>query len=179
MSLGRLVGRHAKTPHVATLSVARHASFLARRAANHAALTPLTFLQRTAAVWPTYTSIVYDDWKARLGSSEPPAYVQTYSQTAERATRLASALVQLGIARGDTVAILSPNTPAFVEAHHGVNAAGASFQGANLAGAELTKASLVGADFREAYRQIQRQGPPGPQQLARTSPLGPLNYVLH
>ena len=124
MSLGRLVGRHAKTPHVATLSVARHASFLARRAANHAALTPLTFLQRTAAVWPTYTSIVYDDWKARLGSSEPPAYVQTYSQTAERATRLASALVQLGIARGDTVAILSPNTPAFVEAHHGVNAAG-------------------------------------------------------
>ena len=43
---------------------------------------------------------------------------------AERATRLASALVQLGIARGDTVAILSPNTPAFVEAHHGVNAAG-------------------------------------------------------
>ena len=99
MSLGRLAGRHAKTPHVATLSVARHASFLARRAANHAALTPLTFLHRTAAVWPTYTSIVYDDWKARLGSSEPPAYVQTYSQTAERATRLASALVQLGIAR--------------------------------------------------------------------------------
>ena len=100
-------------------------SFLDRRPANFAALTPLTFLERTASIFPDHTAIVYDDWKGRLGSSGSPAFVQTWAETAERVTRLASALSGVGVGRGDTVAILSPNTPAYVEAHHGVNAVGA------------------------------------------------------
>ena len=99
-------------------------SFLGRRPANFEPLNSLTFLQRTAAVFPDRTAIVYDDWKSRLGSSGSPAYTLTWAQTATRVTRLASALSNLGVGREDTVAILSPNTPAFVEAHHGVNAAG-------------------------------------------------------
>ena len=102
----------------------RSAHFLARRAANHAALTPLTFLKRTADVFPDHAAIVYDDW-ATASNLDRPHILQTWAETSDRCTRLASALQAMGVTEGDTVAILSPNTPAFVEAHHGVNAAGA------------------------------------------------------
>ena len=100
------------------------ATFLDRRAANFKPLNPLTFLSRTASIFPSHTAIVYDDWKGRLGSTDKPAFTQTWAETADRVTRLASGLSNMGVGRGDTVAILSPNTPAFVETHHGVNAAG-------------------------------------------------------
>ena len=106
-------------------------SFLDRRPANFQALSPLTFLERTASVFPSHTAIVYDDWKGRVGSSAPPSLSQTWAETYSRVTKLASALSNLGIQRGDTVAILSPNTPAFVEAHHGVNAVGGVFNPLN------------------------------------------------
>ena len=48
----------------------------------------------------------------------------TWSETAERCTRLAGALHALGIGDGDTVAVLAPNTPALLEAHFGVPIAG-------------------------------------------------------
>lgn len=112
-------------------SFARRSSFLARRHANHAALTPLTFLQRTSDVFPHHTAIVYDDW-ANLPAGTLPAYSQSWSETAARCSRLASGLRKLGVDDGDTVAILSPNTPAFVEAHHGVNAAGAVLNPLNI-----------------------------------------------
>ena len=98
-------------------------SFLSRRAANHAPLTPLTFLQRTAAIFPRRTAIVYDDWRGKK-LEDAPAFQQTWGETLSRCTQLASALSHHGVGRGDTVAVLSPNTPMFVEAHHAVNAAG-------------------------------------------------------
>ena len=104
--------------------VRQMSTFLDRRPANYAPLTPLTFLERTASIFPSHTAIVYDDWKGRVGSTAPPSLVQTWAETNTRVTKLASALSKLGIGRGDTVAILSPNTPAFVETHHGVNAVG-------------------------------------------------------
>ena len=108
-------------------------AYLARRSANFAPLTPLTFLARASQVFPTYPAIVYDDWKSRLGDTETPAAVtQSYSETATRVTQLASALAGAGIQRGDTVAVLSPNTPAFIEAHHAVNAAGAALNPLNV-----------------------------------------------
>jgi fatty-acyl-CoA synthase len=102
--------------------------FLERRSVNHAALSPLTFLQRTAAVFPERTAIVYADWKAPMAPTAAAAGAvikQTWGDTAVRVSRLASSLARHGVGRGDIVAVLSPNTPSFVELHHGVNACGA------------------------------------------------------
>ncbi len=78
-----------------------------------AALTPLDFLARSAAVYRDSIAVV--DGGRRL----------TYAQFGERAHRLASALQRHGVAAGDRVAILAPNSPLALEAHFGVPLAGA------------------------------------------------------
>uniref|UniRef100_UPI002FE1B5AA AMP-binding protein n=1 Tax=Tepidimonas sp. TaxID=2002775 RepID=UPI002FE1B5AA len=92
-------------------------------AANHLALTPLPFLERTAEVYPDRLAIVY--------GTGPDAFRQTWRQTAERCRRPASALQRIGIGRRDTVAVLLPNTPPMVEAHFGVPWAGAVLNAIN------------------------------------------------
>jgi fatty-acyl-CoA synthase len=82
---------------------------LARNPANHNALSPLSFLERSARVYPQRTAIVHG------------ALRQTYT----RCRQLASALQRQGIGLGDTVAVMLPNTPPMVEAHFGVPMAGA------------------------------------------------------
>ena len=86
---------------------------LDKNPANYQPLTPLSFLRRTADVYPNHTAIVHGNIKF------------TYAEFYARCRRLASALSQRGIGRGDTVAILSPNTPAMLEAHYGVPFTGA------------------------------------------------------
>ncbi|RAI03409.1 acyl-CoA synthetase [Acuticoccus sediminis] len=81
--------------------------------ANFRAITPLNFLARTAAVFPEKTAIVHGDFS------------QTWGETDVRARRLAAGLRARGIEPGDVVAILAPNTPAFVEASFAVPIAGA------------------------------------------------------
>ena len=76
---------------------------LERTPANHLPLTPLGFLDRSAQVHPDGIAVVH------------AGRTQTWAQTRERAYRLASALVQRGVQRGDTVAILAPNTPALLD----------------------------------------------------------------
>lgn len=90
-----------------------YASGLDRNDANCVQLTPLTFLSRSAAVYPTRTSVIYGELR------------YTWRQTDERCRRLASALTQLGIGKGDTVAAILPNVPAMYEAHFGVPMTGA------------------------------------------------------
>jgi fatty-acyl-CoA synthase len=82
-------------------------------------LTPLTFLDRTADVYPQRTAIIHGEFR------------QTWATTRERCYRLASALVQLGIEPGDTVSIIAPNTPAMLEAHFGVPLSGAVLNAIN------------------------------------------------
>jgi fatty-acyl-CoA synthase len=93
---------------------------LAPNAANFSALTPLTFLSRAAAVYPTRTAIIYGerryDWR-------------TFDQ---RCRRLASALSGRGVEAGDVVAVLAPNIPQMVEAHFGVPLAGAVLNTLNI-----------------------------------------------
>ena len=86
---------------------------LDRNAANFQPLTPLTFLDRSAAVYPDMTAIIHGgrSWN--------------YRQFYARARRLASALVRRGINYGDTVSVMLANTPSMVEAHYGVPMAGA------------------------------------------------------
>jgi fatty-acyl-CoA synthase len=81
---------------------------LERNAANYQALTPLTFLERAASVFPERVAIVHG--KQRF----------SYAQFYERAKKLASALAKRGIRKGDTVACMLANTPPMLEAHYGV-----------------------------------------------------------
>ena len=86
---------------------------LDRNRANFAALTPLTFLERTARIHPERIALIHGELR------------QTWLETARRCRRLASALRGRGIRAGDTVAAMLPNTPAMYECHFGVPMAGA------------------------------------------------------
>src|SRR4051812_16735338 len=92
---------------------------LDRNPANHQPLTPLTFLERAAAIYPDHTAIIH----GRLR--------QDYREFYARCRRLASALARRGIKRGDTVAVMLPNTPAMLECHYGVPMAGAVLNSLN------------------------------------------------
>jgi fatty-acyl-CoA synthase len=85
---------------------------LDRNAANYAPLTPLSFIARTASIWPRRLAVVHGE--RRL----------TWAEVYERSRRLASALAAAGIGRGDTVAAMLPNTPEMVEMHFGVPMSG-------------------------------------------------------
>jgi 3-(methylthio)propionyl---CoA ligase len=102
-----------------TMSAKAYSQGLGKNAANHVPLTPLTFLDRTADVYPNRTAIIHG------------AFRQTWSETRRRCYRLASALVRLGIESGDTVSVIAPNTPAMLEAHFGVPLAGAVLNAIN------------------------------------------------
>ncbi len=89
------------------------ASGLDKCTANFTQLSPLSFIRRTASVYPEYPSIIHGQRRF------------TWSETYARCRQLASALSQRGIGAGDTVAALVSNTPAMYEAHFGVSMAGA------------------------------------------------------
>jgi len=88
--------------------------------ANFVPLSPLSFLKRSAAVYPTLTSTVYEDRRF------------TWGETYERCRRFASYLTGRGIGRGDTVAAMLPNLPAMNEAHFAVPMAGAVLNALNI-----------------------------------------------
>src|SRR5438552_8735401 len=86
---------------------------LEKNAANYAPLTPLSFLERAAYVYPQRTSVIHGGER------------YTWADTYRRCRRLASALTKRGIGVGDTVAAMLPNTPPMYEAHFGVPMCGA------------------------------------------------------
>ncbi len=89
-------------------------------AANHQPLTPLTFLLRSADVYPDRVAVIHGNRRF------------TWREHAERCRRLAGALIAAGIQPGDTVSVLAPNTPAMLEAHFGVPMAGAVLNNINI-----------------------------------------------
>src|SRR5262245_16852771 len=86
---------------------------LDRNPANFQPLTPLSLLERAATVFPDQTAIIHGPLR------------RSYAEFYARARRLASALAQRGIKRGDTVAVILANAPAMLECHYGVPMAGA------------------------------------------------------
>jgi fatty-acyl-CoA synthase len=84
----------------------------ARRRVNRTELNPLSFLERSALVYPDRVAVVHEDRR------------YTYRDFGARVNRLASALRRAGLEKGDRVAFICPNTPALLEAHFGVPAAG-------------------------------------------------------
>jgi len=95
------------------------APHLGRNSANFAALSPLGFLSRTAAMYPDKMAVIHE--AARL----------TYAQFYQRGCQFADALRGRGITCGDTVSIIAPNVPALLEAHYGVPMAGAVLNALN------------------------------------------------
>ena len=81
---------------------------LDKNPANYQPLTPLSFLARSAAVYPDHVAIIH-------GTSRT-----TYAEFHARCRRLGSSLTKAGIKKGDTVSALLANTPAMLECHYGV-----------------------------------------------------------
>jgi fatty-acyl-CoA synthase len=86
---------------------------LDRNPANFQPLTPLTFLERAAAVFSDHTAIIHGPLR------------RSYAEFYARARQLASSLAKHAIKRGDTVSVLLANTPAMLECHYGVPMAAA------------------------------------------------------
>jgi fatty-acyl-CoA synthase len=93
---------------------------LDKNAANYVPLSPLSFLVRSASVYPNHTSAVYE------------SRTFTWAQTFERCKRFASFLATRSIQRGDTVAAMLPNIPAMNELHFAVPMAGAVLNALNI-----------------------------------------------
>ena len=88
--------------------------------ANYVPLDPVSLLHRSADVYPDKIAVI--DGPRRF----------TYAEFRARCCRLAAALAARGIARGDTVAVLAPNTSAMLEAHFGIPMAGAVLNALNI-----------------------------------------------
>ncbi|MEO8059203.1 MAG: acyl-CoA synthetase [Burkholderiales bacterium] len=83
---------------------------LDKNTANFVALSPVSFVERSAEVFGDLPAVVHG------------ARRYNWAQLRERSARLAAALRALGIGRGDTVSVMLPNTPEMVEAHYAVPA---------------------------------------------------------
>lgn len=113
-------------------------SGLAKTAANSVPLSPLSFLPKTAMVHPDRVALIHGDLR------------QTWGETYIRCRLLASALQRRGVRRGDTVAIIAPNTPPMYEAHFAVPAAGAVLNTLNT----RLDADLIAFQLRHSEAQV-------------------------
>ncbi len=87
---------------------------------NKSILSPVEFLTRSIMVYPDKTAVVYRDRR------------YSYKEFGERVYRLASALKQRGVTKGDKVAFICPNIPPMLEAHYAVPLLGAALVSVNI-----------------------------------------------
>ncbi len=111
---------------------------LDRNPANFQPLTPLSFLQRSASVFPDHTAIVHGPLR------------RSYAEFYARCRRLASALAMRGIKRGDTVSAVLANTPPMLECHYGVPMTGAVLNTINT----RLDAALIAFQFDHAETKV-------------------------
>ena len=93
---------------------------LDKNPANFQALTPLSFIERAAFVYPERTAVIHGEIR------------RTWAETYARCRRLASALERFGLKPGQTVAAMLPNVPAMLEAHYGVAMMGGVLNALNI-----------------------------------------------
>ena len=93
---------------------------LEKNKANFTALTPVFFLERTASIFPNYTSII----------SENKQF--TWKNTFDRCKLFASSLQKKNIKKGDTISIIAPNSSAMYEAHFAIPMIGAVINTINI-----------------------------------------------
>ena len=111
---------------------------LEKNPANFQPLTPLSFLERAASVFPQRIAMVHGPLR------------RSYAEFYARARRLAGALAQRGIRRADTVSVVLANTPAMLEAHYGVPMAGAVLNTINT----RLDATLIAFQFDHAETRV-------------------------
>ncbi|MCG6931084.1 MAG: long-chain-fatty-acid--CoA ligase [Desulfofustis sp.] len=87
---------------------------------NKSILTPVDFLTRSVTVYPDKTAVVHRDQR------------YSYREFGERVYRLASALKNIGVGKGDKVAFICPNIPPMLEAHYAVPMLGAALVSINI-----------------------------------------------
>jgi len=92
---------------------------LDRNPANYVPLSPISFLKRSAEVYPDKPAVIHDR-------------VYSYAEFGERVRRLASALARRGVGLGDTVSVMAANVPALLEAHYGVPMTGGVLNALNI-----------------------------------------------
>jgi len=93
---------------------------LGQNSANYQPQTPLGFLDWSAHVYPDKIAVIHGET------------TYTYTEFRERCVRLASALSKHGISKGDTVAVMAPNSPPMLEAHYGVPMTGGVLNALNF-----------------------------------------------
>jgi len=111
---------------------------LDRTPANYQPLTPLSFLERAASVFPDHTAIVHG------------ALRRNYADFYARSRQLASALSARGLGRGDTVSVMLANTPAMLECHYGVPMCGAVLHSINT----RLDAAIIAFQLDHALSQV-------------------------
>ncbi len=126
------------------------APHLARGAANHVPLSPLSFLARAAVVFPDKLAVVHGERQF------------TYAEFYARCRRLADALRRRGVGLGDTVSVMAPNVPALLEAHYGAAMAGGVLNALNyrldaktigfILGHAETKILITDREFSDTIR---------------------------
>ncbi len=135
---------------------------LDKTAANFVALSPTSFVERSAEVFGDLEAVVHGQRR------------YTWRETRDRAARLAAALRSLGVARGTTVSAMLHNTPEMVEAHYAVPALNAVLNTLNtrldaaLIAWQLEPLRVRGADHRPRARADDRPGASHPGRDART-----------
>jgi fatty-acyl-CoA synthase len=100
--------------------VSQYSTDLDKNAANYSPLSPLTYVERAASVYPDRVAQIYGERR------------YTWAETYRRCRRFASALERHGIQREDTVALMLPNVPAMFEAHFAIPMAGAVIHALNI-----------------------------------------------
>jgi len=134
---------------------------LDRNPANFQPLTPLTFLERAASVFPGHTAIIHG------------ALRRNYAEFYARSRQLASSLAQHGIGRGDTVSVLLANTPTMLECHYGVPMCGAVLHSINT----RLDASIIAFQLDHAMAKVviaDREFMPLMQQALELAAVKPL-----
>jgi len=81
---------------------------LPQHTANYTPLSPLSFLKRSADVYPDYTALIHGERRTSFGD------------VYQRCCKLASQLNKVGVVPGDVVSIIAPNIPELYEAHFAI-----------------------------------------------------------
>jgi len=154
---------------------------LDKNPANYVSLSPLTFLKRSADVYPNKIACVHGDRKI------------TWAETYQRCVKLASALTERGIGKGDTVSAMLPNIPAMFELHFAVPMVGAVLHSINtrldaesvafqLDHAE-SKAVFIDSDFAKTMNMAVKEAEVSPfivdvkdDMVSVDMPIGEIEY---
>lgn len=105
---------------------------LNKNSANFESLSPLSYLRRAATLYPEYTSAIHGEVR------------YTWRETLSRCEKIASALQQRGIKKGDTVAAMLPNIPEMLESHFSIGMVGAVLNAINTRLDPKTVAFILG-----------------------------------